>query len=149
MKTRELERAAARGRGIDAASVSDDIRSNGKVTRIELAGGFNLLTHNVRGANPGALRNLADSLMNEGDYGAIALACAADGKAQLVVKLSPALVETGADAREIARIAGEKLGGGGGGRPDMAVSGGANTSNVDAALGVVAEGIAVSLGEAT
>lgn len=147
-KTRELERAAARGRGIDAASVSDDIRSNGKITRIELAGGFNLLTHNVRGTNPGALRNLADSLMNEGDYGAIALACAADGKAQLVVKLSSALVEAGADAREIARIAGEKLGGGGGGRPDMAVSGGANTSNVDAALGVVAEGIAISLGEA-
>ena len=86
------------------------------------------------GIDPRGLRDLADMLMNEGDYGVVGLAGDVGGKAQLVVKVEKALVESGVDAREIARAVGKHLGGGGGGRPDMGMSGGGLTDSINMAL---------------
>ena len=47
-----------------------------------------------------------------------------DGRAYLVVNLDRSLVEHGLDAVPVAREAGKKIGGGGGGRPNLGEAGG-------------------------
>ena len=143
-RMKELERAQARERSSDMATMAKDISNKAQVVRVEKVGGFNILTDRLDGIDPKGLRDLADMLMNEGDYGVIGLAGDVGGKAQLVVKVDKALVESGVDAREIARAVGKHLGGGGGGRPDMGMSGGGLTDSINAALGDL-PGVVMSL----
>ena len=133
-RMKELERAQARERSSDMATMAKEISNKARVVRVEKVGGFNVLTDRLDGIDPRGLRDLADMLMNEGDYGVVGLAGDVGGKAQLVVKVEKALVESGVDAREIARAVGKHLGGGGGGRPDMGMSGGGLTDSINMAL---------------
>ena len=81
------------------------------------------------------MRQLIDVLRRKQETGlAVLLAAAADGKVQLVAGLSKDLIERGLHAgnwlKEVAPI----VGGGGGGRPDLAQAGGKSPDQIDAAL---------------
>jgi alanyl-tRNA synthetase len=81
------------------------------------------------------MRQLIDVLRRKQETKlAILLAAAADGKVQLVAGLSKDLIERGLHAgnwlKEVAPI----VGGGGGGRPDLAQAGGKSPEQIDAAL---------------
>lgn len=146
-RLKELERAQAREKSSDMASLAKEISNKARVERVQKGAGFEVLVDRIDNVDPKGLRDLADMLMNEGDYGVVGLAGDVGGKAQLVVKVSAGLVETGLDAREIARAAGKNLGGGGGGRPDMGMSGGGLVEKIDAALDDVFKAAEASLEE--
>jgi alanyl-tRNA synthetase len=70
------------------------------------------------------LRNIADMVCDQLTCGTVVLAAVNDGKVSLVVKVSKAAVTKGVHAGKIIKDAAKLVGGGGGGRPDMAQAGG-------------------------
>jgi alanyl-tRNA synthetase len=83
------------------------------------------------------LKSLADELKMQVGSGVVAVAASADGKASLVVAVTPDLTDR-IDAVKLVRIGADVLGGkGGGGRPDMAQAGGPDGSRTGAALAAI------------
>ncbi len=81
----------------------------------------------------GPLRNMLDDLRSKMQSGVIALACAFEGKANLVVFVSKDL-HNRITAPQLIKEGAALCGGSGGGRPDMAQAGGNNPAGIDAAL---------------
>ena len=111
----------------------------------EAAGGL-LLTAEVPDLDPQALRELAERTLSRRNAKAVSIAAVQGGKANLVVHLSRELVDGGLNAVELVKGAARLLGGGGGGRPDMAVGGGSYADRVADALREVVEGIKSGVG---
>jgi alanyl-tRNA synthetase len=89
------------------------------------------------------LKSLADELKQRLGSGIVAIVSRAEGKAAVVVGVTPDLAEH-FDARELVRPAALALGGkGGGGRADMAQAGGPEAAGAEAALAAV-EGAVVA-----
>jgi alanyl-tRNA synthetase len=86
----------------------------------------------VTGANGSGLRDFSDQVRQREDVLAVVLASADDGKVALVVNLDKSLA--GVDAVAIVRELGPIIGGGGGGRPNLAEAGGKNVGAVRDAL---------------
>jgi alanyl-tRNA synthetase len=113
----------------------------------EAPGGVKVLTAAMDDMGTQDLRELAEKTLARQSAGAVGIATARSGKASMVVALSRDLVEAGLDAVELMREAGRLLGGGGGGRPDMAVGGGSDTSRIKEALDVLADEVISRLGK--
>jgi alanyl-tRNA synthetase len=97
--------------------------------------GATVVIQAVENATPDEMRQLIDVLRRKHEAGlAVMLAAAVDGKVQLVAGLSKDLIERGMHAgnwlKEVAPI----VGGGGGGRPDLAQAGGKSPDKIPAAL---------------
>jgi alanyl-tRNA synthetase len=86
----------------------------------------------VSGANGSGLRDFSDQVRRREDVLAVVLASADDGKVGLVVNLDKSLTDL--DAVAIVRELGPIIGGGGGGRPNLAEAGGKNVRGVRDAL---------------
>jgi len=101
--------------------------------------GANLLARAVTGVEMKDLKSLADEAKARVGSGVVAIVgVAADGKAGVVVAVTPDLTER-FDAVALVRAASEALGGkGGGGRRDMAQAGGPNGDRAQEALEAVA-----------
>ena len=83
------------------------------------------------------LRSLADDLKRRIGSGVVAIVSRAEGKAAIVVGVTPDLTDR-FDAVELVRAGAAALGGkGGGGRPDMAQAGGPDAEHAEAALAAV------------
>jgi alanyl-tRNA synthetase len=80
------------------------------------------------------LRSLAQALRSKLDSGVVVLGRAGEGKANLVVAVTKDLVERGISAKDVLAPGSSLLGGGGGGKPDLAISGGPNADRIDEAL---------------
>jgi alanyl-tRNA synthetase len=92
--------------------------------------GVRLARRKVADLDKDALRGLADSLKTKIKSGVVVLACATDGKVQIVVAVTADLtdrIRAGQIVKEIAPI----VGGGGGGRPDFAEAGGKQPDKID------------------
>jgi len=89
--------------------------------------------------SPDGMREMGDFLKARLNSVAIVLAAVVDGNPLLVTMLTPDLVERGLHAGNIARDTAKVMGGGGGGRPDMAQAGGRQVERLDQALGGVAD----------
>ncbi|HXV03453.1 MAG TPA: alanine--tRNA ligase [Gaiellaceae bacterium] len=100
-------------------------------------------TEGLKGSN---LKDLSDRLRQSKRAHAVLLGSVDDGRAYLVVNLDKELVEKGVDAVEVARKAAAKIGGGGGGRPDLAEAGGKNPEGLAEAYEVGKNEIASVLG---
>ena len=72
------------------------------------------------------LRSMADFIVDKLDTGVVMLAAVNDGRVSLVAKADKAAVALGINAGKIVKEAAKAVGGGGGGRPDMAQAGGKN-----------------------
>ena len=92
------------------------------------------------------LRKLALTLRDRLSSGVVVLGTAAGGpeagpragsRANLVVAVSRDLVERGVSAQDLVAPGASRLGGGGGGRPDLVVAGGTKVSELGAALDAV------------
>ena len=90
------------------------------------------------------LKSLADDLKRRIGSGVVAVVSRADGKAAIVVGVTPDL--TGRfDAVELVRFGAEALGGkGGGGRADLAQAGGPDAEHANAALTAVERAVAAN-----
>ena len=102
-------------------------------------GGIKLMARAVEGIEIKDLKNLADQGKKQLGSGVVALvATSEDGKASVVVGVTPDLVAR-FSAVDLVRKASEVLGGkGGGGKPDMAQAGGPDGAKADAALDAIA-----------
>ena len=100
----------------------------------------------VIGADHDALRALALDLRNRITSGAVVLGTAKDdGKAQLLCALSPDMVEAGTNAADILRPGAKVVGGGAGGKGDVAQAGGKDGSKITEAVKVAADEAAARL----
>ena len=94
-----------------------------------------LVVANVAGGNPNVMRQLIDQLRQQGDSTATFLAAAVgDVKVVLVAGLSRDLVQRGCSAGDWVKQVAPIVGGGGGGKPDMAQAGGKQPEKLDEAL---------------
>lgn len=110
-EAQKLKQAAATGASVDYLSKVLDVK------------GVKLLATEVDNQDAAGLRALMDTLRDKLGSGVIVLGSAAEGKASLCVAVSKDLttkVKAGDIVKELAPI----VGGGGGGRPDMAQAGG-------------------------
>ena len=89
----------------------------------------------AKGANPGLMRQLIDQIRKKVEPSAILLLAAqSEDKVVLVAGISHALVGQGANAGNWVREVAPVVGGGGGGKPDMAQAGGKDASQIPAAI---------------
>ncbi len=103
----------------------------------EQVGGMALAARNLGEVPPRELKGLAEAIGQRQGGGVVALVSTADGKASVVVGVSPDLLGR-VSAVDLVRVAATALGGkGGGGRPDMAQAGGPDAAAADAALDAI------------
>jgi len=124
----ELRKRLAMGGG--ASGGDADIRN---------VSGVKFLARSVEGIEMKDLKGLADEGKKKVGEGVVAIVgVTADGKAGVVVGVTPALTSR-FSAVDLVRVASEALGGkGGGGRPDMAQAGGPDGAKADDALKAIA-----------
>ena len=108
------------------------------VHHTEAVSGIKVLAQRVDELGPQELRELADTLRGKLGSGVVVLGRAAGDKASLLVAVTSDLIRR-VPAGDLVRALGKRIGGGGGGRPDMAEAGGREVSRLDEALGAALE----------
>ncbi len=99
--------------------------------------GIGVLARRVEVSSADALREMGDFLRDKLGSGVVALGTVIEDRPQLLVMVTPDLVESGLDAVAIARGAAKAIQGGGGGRPGVAQAGGRNSGGLDDAMALV------------
>jgi alanyl-tRNA synthetase len=93
-----------------------------------------------------ALRELAEKLRDKlGARAAVLVACKNGDKAHLTLMVSKAATDT-LKAGELIRPVALKVGGSGGGRPDMAQAGGNDPSGIDEAVAMIYSAVQTAIG---
>jgi alanyl-tRNA synthetase len=114
------------------ASVADNV--DAFLAEAESLGGARIVCRQVDGVDRDTLREYADQLRSRGGSVALLLATELEGKVALLAAVSRDLVQRGVKAGDCVREAARAVGGGGGGRPDLAEAGGKDPSQIPAAL---------------
>lgn len=96
--------------------------------------GVKFLAAKVSGVDMNGLRDLGDQLKAKLGEGVILLASDANGKVNLMAMAAEGAMAKGAHAGNLIKAAAGKVGGGGGGRPNMAQAGGKNPAGIADAL---------------
>jgi alanyl-tRNA synthetase len=119
-----LKAKLASAAGSDLASQAVDV------------GGVKVLAARLDGADPKGLRDALDQVKNKLGSAVVVLAAEADGKVSLAVGVTKDLTDR-MKAGELIGLVAAKVGGKGGGRPDMAQAGGSDPAGIPAALELV------------
>lgn len=101
--------------------------------------GMKFLATAVEDVDMNGLRDLGDQLKNQLGEGIVVLASAKDGKVNLIVMATDAAMKQGAHAGNLIKAIAPCVGGGGGGRPNMAQAGGKNPAGIREALAKAVE----------
>jgi alanyl-tRNA synthetase len=130
---RELDQARMKSASSSAANIGDKVKE---------VHGVKVLAHRVDNLERAQMRTLVDQMRDKLGSGVVVLGSTSDGNVSLIVGVTKDLTQKIQAGKVIARVA-EKVGGKGGGRPDLAEAGGKNPEALDAALaeayGVVEE----------
>ncbi|MBI4729886.1 MAG: alanine--tRNA ligase [Acidobacteria bacterium] len=122
----ELRAIRARGRRERAKEMAASARPVGRAS---------LVAAEVPGLSVGDLQQLAGSMREAiGGAAAVVLGSAVDGRAGIVAALGKDLVKAGGSAKRLIAEAARAIGGGAGGRDDMATGGGNRADGIPAAL---------------
>lgn len=97
-------------------------------------GDFNIIATAVEGVDMNGLRDLGDQLKSKVGEGVVVIASSNDGKVNLIAMATDAAVKAGAHAGNLIKEIAPLVGGGGGGRPNMAQAGGKNPAGVQDAI---------------
>jgi alanyl-tRNA synthetase len=138
-RNRELEKELDRLKSKMAASAGSDLVSQA----VEIAG-IKVLAANLEGVDPKSLRDTLDQLKDKLGSGVVLLAASSGEKVNLIAGVTKDLTDR-LRAGDLVRIAAEKVGGKGGGRPDMAQAGGNNPAGIPDALALVESWVAGGL----
>ena len=101
--------------------------------------GMKFLATAVEDVDMNGLRDLGDQLKNQLGEGIVVLASEKDGKVNLIVMATDAAMKQGAHAGNLIKAIAPCVGGGGGGRPNMAQAGGKNPAGIREALAKAVE----------
>ncbi|MCH7712177.1 MAG: alanine--tRNA ligase, partial [Chloroflexi bacterium] len=107
--------------------------------RVDDVDGVKLVAARTSATNPEGMREMGDFLKAKLSSVAVVLGAVVEGNPILVAMVSPDLVERGLHAGNLARDTAKVMGGGGGGRADMAQAGGRQPEKLDEALRGVAD----------
>ncbi len=140
-KLKELQKAKAAGSGIS----DDQLAVLGE--QVSEVGGLRALVAPLDGDALGEdavkdLRSIVDRLRDKFSADVVVIGCTANGRVQIVASAQPAAIERGIKAGALAKLAAEIVGGGGGGRDNLAQAGGKDPAKLPDALGAVREAIA-------
>jgi alanyl-tRNA synthetase len=124
---RELDQARMKSASSTVASVTDQIKD---------VRGVKVLAHRVDNLERAQMRTLVDQLRDKLGSGVVVLGSATNGSVGLIVGVTKDLTSRIQAGKVIGPIA-QKVGGKGGGRPDLAEAGGKDPGALDTALGEV------------
>ena len=122
--TRELDSARMKSASSSTANIGDQIKD---------VKGVKVLAHRVDNLERAQLRTLVDQLRDKIGSGVVVLGSASNGNVSLIVGVTKDLTSRVQAGKVIAPVA-QKVGGKGGGRPDLAEAGGKDAAALDAAL---------------
>ncbi|TCT18612.1 alanyl-tRNA synthetase [Bibersteinia trehalosi] len=106
--------------------------------------GVNVVVQKLEGVDSKALRTMVDDLKNQLGSAVIAFATESEGKVSLIVGVTKDLTAK-VNAGELVGLMAQAVGGKGGGRPDMAMAGGAQVENIPQALAIAEQCISTKL----
>ncbi len=138
--TEDLRRRLAALERVSLRSEAEQLL--GQVAEVD---GVKIVAGRTSASSPDAMREMGDYLKAKLSSAVVVLAAVVDGNPMLVAMATPDLVERGVHAGNIVREAAKLMGGGGGGRPEMAQAGGKNVEKLDEALTIVPELVRQSL----
>jgi alanyl-tRNA synthetase len=124
---RELDSVRMKSASSTVASVTDKIKD---------VHGVKVLAHRVDNLERAQMRTLVDQLRDKLGSGVVVLGSATNGNVSLIVGVTKDLTSRVQAGKIIGPVA-QKVGGKGGGRPDLAEAGGKDAAALDAALGEV------------
>ncbi|MDP1521656.1 MAG: alanine--tRNA ligase [Methylotenera sp.] len=133
---KSLEKELARLKSKLASSQGDDLATQA----IEMAG-IKILAITLEGADTNTLRETMDKLKDKLKSAAIVLASVNDGKVSLAAGVTADLIAK-IKAGELVNFVAQQVGGKGGGKPDMAMAGGIDASQLPKALASVKDWVA-------
>jgi len=133
---RELDQARMKSASSTVASVNDKIKD---------VRGVKVLAHRVDNLERSQMRTLVDQLRDKLGSGVVVLGSATDGNVSLIASVTKDLTARVQAGKVIAPVA-QKVGGKGGGRPDMAEAGGKDPGALDSALAEVYNVVETLLG---
>ncbi|HSI24769.1 MAG TPA: alanine--tRNA ligase [Methylotenera sp.] len=136
---KSLEKELARLKSKLASSQGDDLTSQA----IEI-NGVKVLAATLEGADANALRETMDKLKDKLKTAAIVLASVNDGKVSLAAGVTQDLIAK-LKAGDLVNHVASQVGGKGGGKPDMAMAGGTDTSELPKALASVKDWVSSKL----
>jgi alanyl-tRNA synthetase len=121
---RELDSARMKSASSSTANIGDKVKD---------VKGVKVLAHRVDNLERAQMRTLIDQLREKIGSGVVVLGSASNGNVALIVGVTKDLVNKISAGKVIGPVA-QKVGGKGGGRPDLAEAGGKDSSALDAAL---------------
>ena len=124
---RELDQARMKSASSSAASASDNVKE---------VRGVKVLAHRVDNLERPQMRTLVDQLRDKLGSGVVVVGSASNGNVSLIAGVTKDLTSRIQAGKVVGAVA-EKLGGKGGGRPDLAEAGGKNPEALDSALAEV------------
>jgi alanyl-tRNA synthetase len=136
---KSLEKELARLKSKLASSQGDDLTAQA----IEI-NGVKVLAATLEGADANTLRETMDKLKDKLKTAAIVLASVNDGKVSLAAGVTQDLI-TKLKAGDLVNHVASQVGGKGGGKPDMAMAGGTDASQLPKALGSVKDWVSSKL----
>jgi alanyl-tRNA synthetase len=136
---KSLEKELARLKSKLASSQGDDL-----ATQVTEIAGVKVLAVTLDGADANTLRETMDKLKDKLKSAAIVLASVSDGKVSLAAGVTPDLIAK-IKAGELVNFVAQQVGGKGGGKPDMAMAGGTDASQLPKALASVTEWVSSKL----
>ena len=110
--------------------------------QVEEVKGVKLLATSIEDVDMNGLRDLGDQLKEKLGEGVVVLASGNDGKVSLMATATDGAMKQGAHAGNLVKAIAGLVGGGGGGRPNMAQAGGKNPAGIDAAIAEAAKVLA-------
>jgi alanyl-tRNA synthetase len=122
--TRELDQARMKSASSSTANIGE------KVKEVK---GVKVLAHRVDNLERAQLRTLVDQLRDKIGSGVVVVGSASNGNVSLIVGVTKDLTGR-VQAGKVIGVVAQKVGGKGGGRPDLAEAGGKDASALDAAL---------------
>ena len=122
--TRELDQVRMKSASSSTANIGDQIKD---------VKGVKVLAHRVDNLERAQLRTLVDQLREKIGSGVVVLGSASNGSVSLIVGVTKDLTSRVQAGKVIGPVA-QKVGGKGGGRPDLAEAGGKDAGALDAAL---------------
>jgi alanyl-tRNA synthetase len=122
--TRELDSVRMKSASSSAANIGDQIKE---------VKGVKVLAHRVDNLERAQLRTLVDQLREKIGSGVVVLGSASNGNVSLIVGVTKDLTSRVQAGKVIGPVA-QRVGGKGGGRPDLAEAGGKDAAALDAAL---------------
>ncbi|MBU3711707.1 MAG: alanine--tRNA ligase [Limnohabitans sp.] len=138
-QVRALEKEIAQLKGKLASSQGDDLLSQAVDVK-----GIKVVAARLEGADAKSLRETLDKLKDKLKTAAIVLAAVQDGKVQIAAGITADQVGR-LKAGELVNFVAQQVGGKGGGKPDMAMAGGTDPSQLTPALASVQAWVAERL----